>query len=129
MSNYVELDQAFSLLKEAEDVIRTLTQERNGLRNEKGQLMNKLAESINILKFAEIVDEMIESGIVDITSKQDKLEELVSSGHSPDVYKEAMSLAPTLNTLGHLDSASEDNSSQGNPLERAIFNYVQNKTH
>ncbi len=52
MSNYQEMDQAMTLLKEAEGLIRTLTSERNGLRNEKSQLMNKLAESINNVKYA-----------------------------------------------------------------------------
>jgi|TARA_R110000824_G_scaffold86142_1_gene213436 predicted transcriptional regulator len=127
MSNYQEMDQAMTLLKEAEGLIRTLTSERNGLRNEKSQLMTKLAESINNVKYAEIVEEMIDSGIVDAASKQEKLMELRSSGLAPEVYKEAMNLAPTLYTLGHLDSSSEDISSQGNPLERALFNYVQNK--
>ena len=121
------MDQAMTLLKEAEGLIRTLTSERNGLRNEKSQLMTKLAESINNVKYAEIVEEMIDSGIVDAASKQEKLMELRSSGLAPEVYKEAMNLAPTLYTLGHLDSSSEDISSQGNPLERALFNYVQNK--
>jgi predicted transcriptional regulator len=127
MSNYQEMDQAMTLLKEAEGLIRTLTSERNGLRNEKSQLMTKLAESINNVKYAEIVEEMIDSGIVDAASKQEKLMELRSSGLAPEVYKEAMNLAPTLYTLGHLDSSSEDISSQGHPLERALFNYVQNK--
>jgi hypothetical protein len=127
MSNYQEMDQAMTLLKEAEGLIRTLTSERNGLRNEKSQLMTKLAESINNVKYAEIVEEMIDNGIVDAASKQEKLMELRSSGLAPEVYKEAMNLAPTLYTLGHLDSSSEDISSQGNPLERALFNYVQNK--
>ncbi len=70
---------------------------------------------------------MLDSGIVDAATKQAKLMELRSSGLAPEVYKEAINLAPTFYTLGHLDSSSEDISSQGNPLERALFNYVQNK--
>ena len=127
MNDYRELDQAYSLLKEAQGLIKSLTGERDSLRREKSQLINKIAESVNMFKYAQIVDEMVEGGIVDLASKSEKINEMVDSGLSPDVYKEAMNLAPTLYSLGHLDNASEVNSNEGNPLEKAILSFVQHK--
>jgi hypothetical protein len=128
MGTYRDLDQALTLLKEAESTIRFLTRERNSLLTEKTQLLTKMAEEVNARQFIEVVDDMIDMGVLDSALKQDKLDSLMKSGVSPEVYKEAMTLVPNLYSLGHLDSAPEEETTMNNPLERAILDYVQNKT-
>lgn len=127
MNEEQALNQAMAILKEAECAIRSLNKEKSTLRQENSQLLLKVAESSKFVKFAEIVDDMIEEGILDSASRKEKIIELVSSDTSPEVFKEAMNLAPTMHSLGHLDTAQEDNNSEVNPLDRAIMTYVHNK--
>jgi hypothetical protein len=128
MSTYKEMDQTVSLLKEAEGKVLSLVEELSVLRLENSQLLTKLAETSNVFKFAEVVDDMVEMGIVDSALRHEKIEELMNSGSSPDIYKEAINLVPTFHSLGHLDSAIEEDSIHSNPMELAIMDYVQSKT-
>ena len=128
MSTYRNLDQALTLLKEAEGTIRFLTKERNTLLSKNTQLLTKLAEEVNTRQFIEVVDDMIDMGVLDAALKQEKIDSLMKSGVSPEVYKEAMNLVPNLYSLGHLDSSQEEETTTNNPLERAILTNVQSKT-
>jgi hypothetical protein len=123
------VNKAYSLLGTAEEVINTLSGELEALQEESTKLASQLVQTDTIMKYAEIVDTMINDGLIEVSSRQDKVAELVAAGVDPEVFKSAMAIAPNIHTLGHLDNSSEETFSTENPLERAIMSYVQSKNN
>lgn len=120
------LAKAEGMIKYASSVIDAIKEERDKLRHQKMELIEKLAERDLRLEVEQVVDEMICRDIIQPEERSVKVAEIIKSGTSPEVYKKAMELKIDDISLGRLSDAPLSTSDDSNPMERAILGWLEN---